>query len=85
MSLLDSYITSITLAVTIAYAVTRLSKVVLERLNSPLRLLPGPPNPSILFGHLKLYQGADVDVTTLHEAWVEQYGNTYVTQAPFGV
>jgi len=39
---------------------------------SPLRLLPGPPNPSFFFGQMREIFKADNSV--LHEAWVEKYG-----------
>jgi hypothetical protein len=43
---------------------------------SPLRNLPGPSNPSFLFGHFKEMTMADLAVA--QERWVEKYGSTIV-------
>ncbi|QRV98590.1 cytochrome P450 family protein [Ceratobasidium sp. AG-Ba] len=48
----------------------------LRKLFSPLRHLPGPKNESLMFGNLKRIFAAPNSV--VHEAWVEEYGPTYV-------
>jgi hypothetical protein len=66
-----------------AYLAFRLFEVVRSRISSPLRDLPGPPNPSYLLGHIKQFQNADV--LALQEDWVRQYGSSFISQAPLMV
>ncbi|TCD69789.1 hypothetical protein EIP91_006326 [Steccherinum ochraceum] len=49
---------------------------------SPLKQLPGPPNPSWLFGHFR--QKFTTDNLLKQEQWVEKYGNNIVLNAMFG-
>ncbi|KAH9894817.1 cytochrome P450 [Cubamyces lactineus] len=43
---------------------------------SPLRVLPGPPSPSLVYGNLK--QMFATEGTTLPDQWFEQYGKCFV-------
>jgi hypothetical protein len=65
------------------YATYYLAKLAIEPLFSPLRHLPGPPNPNFIWGHFKLIDEADTAV--LHEKWTEQYGHTFVYNGPVNV
>ncbi|KAH9951981.1 cytochrome P450 [Amylocystis lapponica] len=49
--------------------------VIILPYKSSLRTLPGPPSPSLLYGHLKAVNNAENSV--LHELWTEQYGPTF--------
>ena len=42
---------------------------------SNLRYLPGPKNPSFMWGNMKQIQMADNQ--SLHEQWVRDYGKTF--------
>ncbi|OCH85827.1 cytochrome P450 [Obba rivulosa] len=48
-------------------------QVLIRPILSPLRYVPGPPNPSIIYGHSKEF--AKVGFTDLMMAWVERYGH----------
>ncbi|KAI0075930.1 cytochrome P450 [Panus rudis PR-1116 ss-1] len=50
---------------------------------SPLRSLPGPPNPSWFFGQMK--QMWEVDDPGLAEHWVEQYGHSITFTGLFNI
>lgn len=50
---------------------------------SPLQHLPGPPNPSLIFGHMKAIFAAENSV--LHENWVQEYGPNITYKGFFGV
>ncbi|KAG6820051.1 hypothetical protein H0H93_006066 [Arthromyces matolae] len=52
----------------------RLSFLIYRELHSSLRDLPGPPNPSWLYGNLAEIWAAENSV--LHEKWVREYGPT---------
>ena len=62
------------LATGIAYAFFKLAKAAIRPLFSPLRHLPGPPNPSFIFGNFKQIWHAEKSV--LYEQWIDQYGTT---------
>ncbi|KAF9036827.1 cytochrome P450 [Panaeolus papilionaceus] len=50
---------------------------------SPLRGLPGPPSPSLLWGNMREIYEAENSV--LHEKWVEEYGTTITYKSFFGM
>ncbi|PCH37082.1 cytochrome P450 [Wolfiporia cocos MD-104 SS10] len=52
----------------------KLIPLLLKPLSSKLRLVPGPPCPSWLFGNLK--EITNVEAAVLHEQWVAAYGHT---------
>ncbi|THH29155.1 hypothetical protein EUX98_g5030 [Antrodiella citrinella] len=56
--------------------------VIIRPLCSPLRNLPGPPNPNWLWGQFKAI--FDAENSVLQEKWIEQYGNTLVYKVMFG-
>lgn len=64
-----------------AFALYHLLDFLLRPLLSPLRNIRGPPNPSLLWGHLKLIREADTAV--LHEEWEKEFGHTFVYKGPF--
>jgi hypothetical protein len=49
---------------------------------SPLHLLPGPPSPNFLMGHLK--EMHDMENTSLLERWEGTYGRRWVYKGFFG-
>src|SRR6266481_1672505 len=67
----------LTLCLSLFYIV---SKLLVRPFFSPLRDLPGPANPSLLFGHLQ--QIFKAQPGELHEKWVDQYGPTLVIPYP---
>jgi hypothetical protein len=56
----------------ILYAVYKISTLVFHY--SPLNALPGPPNPSVLFGHLRDISDPSPP-THLFEEWIADYGH----------
>ncbi|KAJ3724078.1 cytochrome P450 [Lentinula raphanica] len=58
------------------YGMFLLGRFLYQEATSPLKNLPGPPNPSWIRGNAKEIQKAELG--TLHEKWVEQYGSTFV-------
>lgn len=65
--------------VTFIYGVYKLLNVLLiAPLLSPLRDIPGPENPSIIFGNLR--QIFEQDPGELHKKWVEAYGSTLASR-----
>ncbi|KAI0736247.1 cytochrome P450 [Fomitopsis betulina] len=68
-------------AAAVGYALFRLYEVFIAPLLSPIRDLPGPPNPSFIWGNLK--EILDAENSVLHEAWTEKYGNTLMYRAWF--
>lgn len=50
---------------------------------SPLRQLPGPPNPNWLLGHFRTRFTTENLVK--QEQWVDEYGDKLVLNAMFGV
>ena len=56
------------------YVLWKFVAILLARFRSSLRDLPGPPNPSLIYGNLLEIQNAGD--ATLHEAWTEKYGPT---------
>ncbi|KAF9484968.1 cytochrome P450 [Pholiota conissans] len=65
-----------------AYAFYRVTKFFYAQWTSPLHALPGPPNPSLIYGNMKLIWEAENSV--LHEKWVEEYGPTITYNVLFG-
>jgi hypothetical protein len=68
-----------------AYGVYRVAKLVANP--SPLRTLPGPPNPSWLRGNFSLIAAASKtdSVDELFEGWAAEYGPTYMFNTLFSV
>ncbi|KAG5642330.1 hypothetical protein DXG03_003005 [Asterophora parasitica] len=60
-----------------AYGVYRLLKLVFMELTSPLRNLPGPKNPSIIWGNLKEMREEMTIEDALLNRWVEAHGTTF--------
>lgn len=58
----------------VAYGVYRVARFVYSELTSPLRDLPGPQNPSLLYGNFKQIHAAENSV--LQEQWVQEHGTT---------
>ena len=54
-------------------AFVRIVHIVVKRLSSPIRHLPGPPSNSLLFGHFKQLM---VQEAHIPRGWIEQYGPT---------
>lgn len=67
----------------VAYALFWLAKAAIHDLFSPLRHLPGPPNPSLIFGNFRQIWRAKNSV--LHEEWIDQYGTTLKYKGLFNV
>ena len=66
----------LTLCLSLFYVVSKL----VRPLFSPLRDLPGPASPSLLFGHLsQIFKALPGE---LHEKWVNEYGPTLVIPNP---
>ncbi|KAF8968276.1 cytochrome P450 [Flammula alnicola] len=69
------YQLSVSLLATVGvYGLYRLAKFIYDQRTSPLRVLPGPPSPSLIFGNMK--EIGEAENSVLHEKWVEQYGST---------
>lgn len=66
-----------------AYSVYRLALAIYNERYSPLRDLPGPPNPSRIYGHL--WQIINAAHSTMQEKWVREYGTTLKTKGLFNV
>ncbi|KAI0328399.1 cytochrome P450 [Cubamyces sp. BRFM 1775] len=59
----------------------KIYKTLVFMFGSPLRVWPGPPSPSWVYGNLKEMLG--VEDTTLPDKWFEQYGKVYVDREFF--
>ncbi|KAI0795607.1 cytochrome P450 [Abortiporus biennis] len=79
MFLLALEITALSL---VSYVVYKLGPPIWRSIRSPLRNLPGPPNPSFIFGQMKAIFKADNSV--LQEEWVVKYGHTISYKGFFG-
>ncbi|TFK45671.1 cytochrome P450 [Heliocybe sulcata] len=55
-----------------AFVIYKIASRVIRPLLSPVRNLPGPPNPSIVFGHMKAMFGNDF--ASVQEGWLREYG-----------
>ncbi|KAF9484969.1 cytochrome P450 [Pholiota conissans] len=55
-----------------AYVIYKIVKLFLDEWTSPLRVLPGPPTASFIFGNAKIIN----ETEAIHEKWIEQYGPT---------
>lgn len=63
--------------------VISLIRLVVSNLTSPLRHIPGPPNPSWLFGnYLDVFWA---EPCALHEKWLDEYGDTFKYKLLWGV
>ncbi|KAI0824243.1 cytochrome P450 [Trametes gibbosa] len=74
-----SLTSSDTVAIVIAalfYAVLKLCRFLSFVYGTPLCVLPGPPNPSLIYGNMK--DIAAVDNTSLPDQWATQYGKNFV-------
>ena len=58
------------------YFIWRVFKYLSFVYGSPLRVLPGPPSPSWVYGNLK--QIFATESAALPDKWFEQYGKCYV-------
>lgn len=67
----------------IGYLLWKLYKFLAIVYTSPLRVLPGPPSPSLVYGNLK--QMFATEGTTLPDQWFEQYGKCFVDHEFFMV
>ncbi|KDR81931.1 hypothetical protein GALMADRAFT_135320 [Galerina marginata CBS 339.88] len=65
------------------YVVYKLSGIFYRQWTSPLNILPGPPNSSLIYGNMK--QIWDAENSVLHEQWVEEYGSTIRYKWYFGM
>lgn len=65
------------------YALWKAVKLAYRSYSSPLRLLPGPPSESLLFGNFKAILEAENSV--LQEKWLEEYGDTIAYPGFLGV
>ncbi|KIM49563.1 hypothetical protein M413DRAFT_21761 [Hebeloma cylindrosporum] len=65
------------------YVIYKLFRFFYNNLTSPLRVLPGPPSVSIIYGNLKQIWEAENSV--LHEKWVEEYGSTITYKGFIGM
>ncbi|KAJ3774193.1 cytochrome P450 [Lentinula raphanica] len=59
-----------------SYGLFLLAQYLYRETTSPLNKLPGPPNPSWIYGNSKELQDDELDVT--QTKWVEEYGPTLV-------
>ena len=57
--------------------------ILISPYTSPLRFIPGPPNPSWLYGHLRAIFNAQA--SELHEKWTQEYGKTIRYKGFFNV
>ena len=67
----------------IGYLSSKLYRFLAVVYGSPLRVLPGPPSPSLVYGNLK--QMFSTEGTTLPDEWFQQYGKCYVDHEFFMV
>lgn len=58
-----------------AIVVYTLVRVLISNLTSPLKHIPGPRSPSLLFGNL--WEIFREESCAAHERWFEQYGDTF--------
>jgi hypothetical protein len=65
------------------YATYKAIKIVTRSYFSSLRDIPGPENPSFIYGNLK--EIWDSDTAVAHERWIAEYGHTLIYNAPFNV
>ncbi|KAF9534062.1 cytochrome P450 [Crepidotus variabilis] len=70
-------------AALLAYFVSKLVKIAYREWNSPLKVLPGPSNPSFLYGNMK--QIWDAEASELHEKWTKEFGSTLRYQSFLGM
>ena len=103
LPLTSSYLPAAVLASLVAtplsYGAYRLFLFFYAQWTSPLHVLPGPPNASLLFGQMREIQKAvclfclalELDSrslqenSVLHEKWVNEYGSTITYHVLFGV
>lgn len=70
-------------ALFVAHRALKALKALLAPLSSGLRNLPGPKNPSFLWGNLKeIFEGTN---SSVQEAWLEKYGHVIRYRTAFGV
>lgn len=67
----------------LAFVSYKIFSILISPYASPLRDLPGPPNPNWLYGHL--VQIFHVEACTLHEKWIKEYGKTFRYKGLFNV
>jgi len=76
------YLSYIPLGV-LGYVVWKVAPFLIRNSTSPLLVLPGPPNPSFIWGQFKKIFAADNSV--LQEQWVEEYGPNITYKGFLGV
>ncbi|KAI0682779.1 cytochrome P450 [Cytidiella melzeri] len=65
---------TVSTAAVLCCALYKAASFVYRTLDSPLRILPGPPNPSVFWGHTRATSKSSHSV--LQEKWTEEYGPT---------
>ncbi|KDQ07870.1 hypothetical protein BOTBODRAFT_38429 [Botryobasidium botryosum FD-172 SS1] len=65
------------------YVVRLLFKAASKPLSSGLRHIPGPENPSTIWGHIKMLTLSD-EPTRVHEGWIKKYGHVTQNRTAFG-
>ena len=101
-----SYATTTQLVVSLTafllvYGIYRILAFVYNELTSPIRHVPGPPNPSLIYGSFKkltesvsrkltlscsdCFNGHIQNNSELQEDWINQYGSTVKYKALLGV
>jgi hypothetical protein len=69
----------------VTYASYRLLRASIKSHRSPFRDLPGPTNPSYIYGNILELFSSGGDYNDAFEAWGNKYGNTFVTKGFFNV
>ncbi|TFK22664.1 cytochrome P450 [Coprinopsis marcescibilis] len=68
------------------YGLYRILSFFYQEWTSPLKVLPGPPSQSWLFGNFKTASAALWEMPgPIHEQWVKEYGNTIVYKGILGM
>jgi cytochrome P450 len=60
--------------VLLVYGIFKISTLIYNELTSPLRHIPGPSSPSLIYGSFK--QLSESNNYTLQDSWINQYGPT---------
>ncbi|KAF8802406.1 cytochrome P450 [Phlegmacium glaucopus] len=86
-NLAASYVTTAQLVVSLSvillvYAIFKISTFIHSEMTSPSRDIPGPMNPSFLYGNFK--ELSESNNSVLQEDWVNQYGTTIQFKGQLG-
>ncbi|KAF9036828.1 cytochrome P450 [Panaeolus papilionaceus] len=65
------------------YGIYKVLRLLYREWTSPLRVLSGPPNSSLLWGNMKEIFGAETPLT--YEKWLAEYGSTITYRSFFGM